>query len=132
MVVTYTRQEAISVTGVSSNILSYYERGFNITPQRMASGRKNYCFYTHEQVVLINAISLLKTYKPKTALMVAAIDRLFSRTGVLDLPLYYAVEQADWDIVTLIYNLKMPDCAWQTDLCYVPASAWKLKGDRKC
>jgi hypothetical protein len=124
---TYSRQEAITAAAINSNKLQYYERMFGIAPQRVASGKKNYCFYTYEQVVLIGAIESLHTYKANTALMVKAFDRLFAETGVLDKPAYYALEQAAWDVATLFSKLSMPtDFAWQIDLCCIPATTWKL------
>lgn len=119
----FCRPDVLTLTGLTSNKLQYYERSIGIAPQRMGGHKKPYCLYTYEQVVLLASIEYLQSYKVRTSLLVKAIDKLFAQTSVRNQALYYAVERAEWDITKLVSELSI-DVGWTTDLIYVPASFW--------
>lgn len=58
----YTRQETISLCGVTSSKLSYLEKVGLIQPERVGNNKKPYVFYTEEQVMLISQLNLLSEW----------------------------------------------------------------------
>lgn len=56
----YTRQQAIRLSGLSSNKLSYLDRLGLVSPQKTGNPKKPACIYTWEQIIQLRTIYRLR------------------------------------------------------------------------
>jgi len=58
----FCRQEAIKLACTTSSHLAYLDRIGLVVPEKIGSVKKPYCFYTAEQIKLIQQVNLLSQY----------------------------------------------------------------------
>ncbi len=62
MIEKFSRQDTLKLAGITSSHLSYPDRIGLIVPEKIGNGKKHYCFYTAEQIALIQQVDRLSQY----------------------------------------------------------------------